>query len=109
MCKTIFITNLKVGDNGIISFNNSYNDYTPTPLPTSPNQFIAPFWANVDISGTGEVYYRQTNDSLLIARATDEIQTAFPMSHNVEITSLFIVTWNAVGYYGQYGYTDIKV
>ena len=94
----------KVGDNGIISFNNLNNDYTPEPLPTNTSQFIAPFWADVDISGTGEVYYRQTNDSVLLARATNEIQTAFPMSLNVEITNLFIVTWNAVGYY--YRHTD---
>lgn len=45
------------------------------------------------------MYYRQTNDSVLLARATNEIQTAFPMSQNVEITNLFIVTWDAVGYY----------
>jgi len=69
-------------------------------LPLNGNQsFIAPYWADADIRGTGEIYYRQTNNPVLLARATNEIQTAFPMSQNVNITNLFIVTWDAVGYY----------
>ena len=45
------------------------------------------------------MYYRQTNDSDLLARATNEIQTAFPMLQYLEITNLFIATWDSVGYY----------
>ena len=90
---------LKVGDNGIISLNNSYNRWAPRPLPISPDQFIAPFWADADVRGTGAVYYWQTTDSALLARATNEIQTAFPLSQNIEITNLFIATWDAVGYF----------
>ena len=79
---------------------NLYNHYRPIQLPLFGSQrFIAPYWADVDLRGTGEVYYRQTNDPVLLARATNEIQTAFPMSQDVDITHLFIVTWDAVGYY----------
>jgi len=83
---------------------NSYNPYTAGTLPIVGERFIAPYWADVDTSGTGRIYYRQTTNSTLLARATNEIQRAFPMSQNVNITSLLIVTWDAVGHYN--GRTD---
>ena len=63
--------------------------------------FIAPYWYDVDTRGTGEIYYRQTTNSTLLARAAKEIKAAFSTSQNVNITNLFIVTWNAVGYYSR--------
>ena len=78
--------------------NTGYNGYTPWLLPTRGYRFITPYWADVDTRGTGEIYYRQTTSSGLLARATNEIRTAFPVSQNVNITNLFIATWDAVGY-----------
>ena len=88
-----------MGDNGIISLNNSYNSWIPRSLPINNYQFIAPYWADFHITGAGNVFYRQTRDPALLARATNEIQAAFPMSENVIVTNLLIVTWDAVGYY----------
>ena len=88
-----------MGDNGIISLNNSFNYWIPRSLPINYTQFIAPYWADFDLTGTGNVFYRQTRDPALLARATNEIQAAFPMSQNVIVTNLLIVTWDAVGYY----------
>ena len=65
----------------------------------STKQIIASYWADVDTSGTGQIFYRQSTDPSLIARATSEIQAAFPASENVTIESLVIVTWDKVGYY----------
>ena len=79
------------------------DEYTPFPLPITGTNFIAPYWGDVDTSGTGQVYYRQTNDSILLARAANDIQSV-SLSENVVITNLFIVTWNAVGYFS--GNTD---
>ena len=45
------------------------------------------------------MFYRQTTDPNLLARATSEIRAAFPMSKNVTIVDLFIATWDSVGYY----------
>ena len=55
----------------------------------------------MDTRGTGEIYYRETTNSTLLARATNEIETAFPITQNVNITNLFIATWDAVGYYSR--------
>ena len=59
---------------------------------------MAPYWANVDTRGTGKIFYRQSTDPSLLARATSEIRL---VSKNVTITNLFIATWDAVGYYSR--------
>ena len=64
-------------------------------------QIIAPYWADVDTSGAGEIFYRESTDPGLLDRATREIRTAFPASENVTVQSLLIVTWNKVGYYSS--------
>ena len=79
--------------------NTSYNPYVPIPLPVNGTSFIAPYWADVDLRGIGQVYYRQTTSPVLLARASNEIQTAFINHQNVNITNIFIVTWYTVGYY----------
>ena len=45
------------------------------------------------------MFYRQTTDPSLLARAASEIRAAFPMSQNVTIKHLLIATWDRVGYY----------
>ena len=92
----------QVGDNGIISLNSSYNHYIPGPIPLYGPRFIAPYWSDVDLTGTGNVFYRQTKDPALLARATNEIRNVFPLSQNVIVTNLLIVTWDAVGYYNNH-------
>ena len=62
-------------------------------------RIIAPYWADVDTRGTGDIYYRQTTDPSLLARAISEIRAAFPILQNVTITNMFIATWDSVGYY----------
>ena len=70
-------------------------------MPVYDHKFFAPFWADFDITGTGDIYYRQTSDLDLLDRATREINNAFSVSEEFSITSLFIATWDAVGYYPQ--------
>ena len=93
---------MQVNDHGIISFNESYNVRTPRsfPLIGSP-LIIAPYWADVDNRGTGQVFYRQTTDPSLLARATSEISTAFSILPGITMQNLLIVTWSGVGYYNQ--------
>ena len=85
--------------NGVISFDASFTSSYIRPLPLyGSNKIIAPYWAKVDTSGTGEIFYRQTTDRSLLSRASSEIQAAFDMSHNVTITNIVIATWSGVGY-----------
>ena len=73
-------------------------------MPLRSYQFVAPYWADVDIRGTGEIFYRQSTDPSLLARASLEITNALSINHTIEIKHLLIATWNAVGYY--YSNTD---
>jgi len=70
-------------------------------FPRNGYKIIAPYWADVDTRGTGNIYYRQTTDPSLLARATSEIREAFPESQNITIENLLIATWYKVGYYYQ--------
>ena len=86
-------------DNGIISFDASSIRSSPSNFPYSFVRFVAPFWANIDLRGIGEVFYRHTTDPSLLKRVTNEIRTAFPQYFYVTMKSLIIATWYKVGYY----------
>ena len=94
---------LQINDNGIISIDFPYVSRTPHPLPINGNgdRIIAPYWADVDTRGVGDIFYRQTTDPSLLARATSEIKAAFGNLQNVTIRNLLIATWSFVGYYSQ--------
>ena len=96
-------SSLQVNENGIISIGSRYNARTPQSLPRSGSslRIIAPYWADVDIRGIGNIFYRQTTDPSLLARATSEIRAAFPNSQSVIIRNLLIATWDSVGYYSR--------
>jgi len=92
----------QINDNGVISFGSRYNVCTPLSLPLDgTDKIIAPYWADVDIRGTGNIYYRQTTDSSLLARAASEIRAAYPTSLNNTVSNLLIATWDRVGYYNN--------
>ena len=97
----MFLFTFQVGDNGIISLESTYNPNTPSSFPLNFRYIIAPYWADVDLRGAGQVYYRQTTDPALLRRAANQIQAAFPTSQNQTIRSLLIVTWDSVGYYNS--------
>ena len=48
-----------VTSNGLIIFGSGSNDYTedPIPSPSSPNNFIAPFWDDIVINPAGKILY----------------------------------------------------
>ena len=90
----------QINDNGVISFNSSFNVRTPLSLPLNESdQIIAPYWADVDTRGSGDIFYRQSTDPDLLARASREIKTALSLTQDIKIKHLLIATWDAVGYY----------
>ena len=105
ICKVIHVYISQINDNGVISFKSLFRDDTSRPLPlTGSDQIIAPYWADVDTRGIGQIFYRQSTDPNLLVRASREIQSALSLTHNVELKSLLIATWDIVGYYS--GNTD---
>ena len=102
---------LQINNIGVISISFPFDDLSPWLLPLSgqTRRFIAPYWADIDTREIGDIYYRQTADPTLLARATSEIRVAFGNSQNVTITNLLIVTWDSVGYYSLYSERVNKV
>ena len=74
--------------------------FTTNPLPLDGGRsLLAVFWADVDTRGTGEVWHRVNNDSLLFERANPAIRTAFPYQVPFSATRMYIFTWDKVGYF----------
>ena len=94
---------LQISVNGAIFFgqctDTSYvsNQY-PFPLGGG-RRFVAPFWADVDTTGTGDVWYRQSTSQTLLDKANMQIMNAFPLQPQFTATNLFIATWDRVGYF----------
>ena len=90
--------------NGLLSFGmplSVFESSSQDPFPVTGPPLVAPFWADVDTRGTGEVYYRETNDTSLLSNVTLDIQSAFVDFINFTPTSLFIATWDEVGYFNS--------
>ena len=86
--------------NGVVSLDRPSTSASAGSFPLSGTvKVIAPYWSDVDTRGTGQIFYRQSTDPSLLARASHEIGAAYSLSRNVAITHLFIVTWDAVGYF----------
>ena len=85
--------------NGALSFFKLAPKFTSDPFPLGNNrEIIAPFWADVDTSRSGNVWYHESSDPNFLKRASDEILKVYPET-NFAAESLFIATWEQVGYY----------
>jgi len=71
------------------------------PLGGSSQEMVAPFWADVDTRGGGNVWYRETDNPALITKANNQIAMTFPAQIPFAASDLFIVTWEAVGYFDR--------
>ena len=61
--------------------------------------FVAPFWADVDTTNAGDVWYRQSTSQTLLNKANMQIRDAFPLLTQFTANHLIIVTWDHVGYF----------
>jgi len=59
-------TNLYINNNGNISFDQPYGTFSSTGFPNATTKMVAPFWADVDTRGAGEVWYKVTPTALYV-------------------------------------------
>ena len=88
-----------MNNNGVVSFNATVSAYDATAFPITGSPMLTPYWGDVDTRGTGEVRYRQTNDSVLLSMARDDVLMVYSTFTFFNPTSLFIATWDHVGYF----------
>ena len=89
----------------MISFTAPVPTFTPNPFPIAGRFLIAPFWADVDTRGTGEVYFMESRDETLLTKANDIIKKSESQSRGLsryEPTWILIATWFKVGYFSSH-------
>ncbi|XP_063376087.1 nidogen [Cydia fagiglandana] len=91
-----------VNNHGILSFRADISSFMNAEFPL-PYPSIAAFYSNVDTSTSGAVYYRESNENRVLAKATESVQNNFHDFYDFQPTSVFIVTWADVSYTGALG------
>ena len=91
----------------MISFLVEVSQYTPDSFPLgNDRRLVAPFWADVDTNGGGQVFYRETTDSQQLEQATTEVAATFVDHRKFRATWLFVATWYKVAFFGARNYTN---
>ena len=90
-----------MSSNGYLSFSSRSAFGTPVRFPFKHTlaSLICPFWANVDPSGIGQVYYRYASGSTAI---NNEIRKYFSSAAGFRATWVLIATWYNVGYFDRH-------
>ena len=107
MCELVWtrtlsiLTPFQVSTNGALSFGERLQSYSGDHLSMVNTALIAPFWADADTRESGEVFYRQTNESSCITNVTNILREVFEDAVGFTPFTLFIATWNNVGYYNR--------
>ncbi|XP_046738745.1 nidogen isoform X3 [Diprion similis] len=87
-----------VNGNGVLSFLAPMQIFFNIPFPLD-YPIIAPLYTHVDTRGSGVVYWEETEDPIRLSLAGEIVRDSFKDALDFYPTSLFIVTWENVGYY----------
>ncbi|XP_072938855.1 nidogen [Epargyreus clarus] len=86
-----------VNNHGVLSFRSDIPSFMNTEFPL-PYPSIAAFYSNIDTTQGGTVWYRETSESHIIAKAEESVQNNFHDYYDFKPTSVFIATWVDVTY-----------
>ena len=92
---------LQVNTNGFISFGQSLKHLRPTSFPLESVDIIAPFWTEIDISKSGNVFFQEVVDNEVMEKINDDIKTAYPSLTSFRVHWAFIATWENVSIYNH--------
>lgn len=89
----ILILCTQVDTDGVLELRENQNAAT--------SAFIYAFSADVDTTGIGEVFYRETTEQSVLETVSELVNFAFPnvRMQPISITSVFVATWFYVGYF----------
>ncbi|XP_013925555.1 PREDICTED: alpha-tectorin-like [Thamnophis sirtalis] len=92
---------LFVNNNGVISFGKYISAYTPNAFPLKDGiPFVAPFWSDVNNKVSGNIFWRQSEDPVLLSRFAVDLSRYHPEISFIP-TWMFVATWYKVGYFGS--------
>lgn len=91
---------MQVNNFGVLTFRADIPSFLNIEFPL-PYPSIAAFYTNVDTSNAGAVYYRETNEPHVLAKAEESVQNNFHAYYDFKPSSVFIATWEDVTYTSQ--------
>jgi hypothetical protein len=59
-------TEMWININGNVSFDGAYWQFSPTGFPDNDFVMLAPFWGDVDLGGTGEIWFNITPTAVYV-------------------------------------------
>ncbi|XP_071969230.1 alpha-tectorin-like [Engystomops pustulosus] len=95
-----YYSSIYVNNNGLLSFDMPINESKTQDIPIAGETFLAPFWADVDNSLSGDIYYRWSNDSDLLSLNENELKIYFS---DIFYTPkwVLVATWDKVPCYNS--------
>lgn len=90
---------MQVNENGVLSFRRNFTVSSTTPFPRAGDILIAPFWEDVDITISGDIFYEAFTLSPSNVSSIDFIRILF-VTPTFNPTSLFVATWDDVAQLG---------
>ncbi|XP_050523369.1 nidogen isoform X2 [Daktulosphaira vitifoliae] len=87
-----------INSNGLVSFNSEMPTFFNVPFPLD-YPAMAAFYANIDLRGSGQVYYRESRDSRVLGQVNELVRRFYPRQSQFRAATAFIATWYQVGYY----------
>ncbi|KAF6039100.1 Ndg [Bugula neritina] len=89
-----------ISTNGLISFDGPLKEYAGELFPLG-REVVAPFYADIDTTSSGDVFYRETKEEAELNQAASDISKVFRPDEAFQPASLLIVTWVNVGAFYQ--------
>ncbi|KAA0713117.1 Sushi, nidogen and EGF-like domain-containing protein 1 [Triplophysa tibetana] len=106
---TPFAISSTVNNNGLLSFLREVSQFTPVAFPIAGDRrVVAPFWADVDNRHTGNVFYRESKNPVILLKATADISCYFPEVSRFVSTWVLIATWYQVTFFGGNSITPVN-
>ena len=107
------LRSLQVQRNGIVELEDQrLETFQSGPFPIENTIFIAPFYADIDISQRGIVFYdvinRSDSNSNTLEKAQDQIRT-FTKYDSFSPDYVIVATWICVGYQRQQPNDDVSI
>ena len=91
-------SSLFVNENGLVSFLTEISTFYSVQFPME-YPIIAPFYADIDTRGVGQVYWRASTESEDTSRAANLVQQYYTEPFRPK--EVVVVTWDQVGYYEE--------
>lgn len=94
---------MQINTNGILTFGVEFPQFVNVPFPLE-YPAIAPFYTNVDTTNANEsttISFFKSHDATLLQTVSDVVRKGFTDAYDFDALSVFVATWENVGYYSM--------